>query len=143
MEEPNSNIDTFNCICLHLFSELYDAFPVPIAVYPNSMGLSAISENLDYEGAWGVMTIAVETIDFLGQEGFLTKGESMTPGELSDVRLTMKGLAILGIPISLNRDEVEKPVIEKIKTVMGKGAEQSSNKTIQAVISEIFKLAIN
>ena len=143
MEEPNSNIDTFNCICLHLFSELYDAFPVPIAVDPNSMRLSAISENLDYEGAWGVMTIAVETIDFLGQEGFLTKGESMTPGELSDVRLTMKGLAILGIPISLNPDEVEKPVIEKIKTVMGKGAEQFSNKTIQAVISEIFKLAIN
>jgi len=43
--------DTFNCICLHLFSELYDAFPVPIAVNPNSMGLSVISENLDYEGA--------------------------------------------------------------------------------------------
>jgi len=35
----------------------------------------------------------------------------------------MKGLAILGIPISLNPEEVEKPVIEKIKTVMGKGAE--------------------
>jgi len=89
------------------------------------------------------MTIAVETIDFLGQEGFLTKGESMTPEELSDVRLTMKGLAILGVPISLNPEEVEKPVIEKIKTIMGKGAEQFSNKTIQAVISEIFKLAIN
>ena len=89
------------------------------------------------------MTIAVETIDFLGQEGFLTKGESMIPGELSDVRLTMKGLAILGIPISLSPDEVKKPVIEKIKTVMGTGAEQFSNKAILTVISEIFKLAIN
>ena len=67
----------------------------------------------------------------------------MSPGELSDVRLTMKGLAILGIPISLNPDETQKPAIEKIKTVMGKGAEQFSNKAIQAVISEIFKLAIN
>ena len=143
MEQPNSNIQTFNCICLHLFSELYDAFPVPIAINPNSMGLSAIPENLDYEGAWGVMTIAVETIDFLNQEGFLTTGDSVSPGELSDVRLTMKGPAILGIPISLNPDEDKKPVIEKIKTVMGKGAEQFSTKTIQAVISEIFKLAIN
>ena len=143
MEQPNSNIETFNRICLHLFSELYDAFPVPVAVNPSSMGLSAIPENLDYEGAWGVMTIAVESIDFLAQEGFLTKGESMSPGELSDVRLTMKGLAILGIPISLNPDETQKPAIEKIKTVMGKGAEQFSNKAIQAVISEIFKLAIN
>jgi len=143
MEQPNSNIETFNRICLHLFSELYDAFPVPVAVNPNSMGLSAIPENLDYEGAWGVMTIAVESINFLAQEGFLTKGESVSPGELSDVRLTMKGLAILGIPISLTPDEIQKPVIEKIKTVMGKGTEQFSNKTIQAVISEIFKLAIN
>ena len=143
MEQPNSNIETFNRICLHLFSELYDAFPVPVAVNPSSMGLSATPENLDYEGAWGVMTIAVESIDFLAQEGFLTKRESMSPGELSDVRLTMKGLAILGIPISLNPDETQKPAIEKIKTVMGKGAEQFSNKAIQAVISEIFKLAIN
>ena len=141
MEQPNSNIETFNCICLHLFSKLYDSFPVPIAIDPNSMGLSAIPENLDYEGAWGVMTIAVETLDFLCQEGFLTTGDSVLPREISDVRLTMKGLAILGIPISLNPDEDKKPVIDRIKNVMGKGAEQFSSKTVKAVVSEIFKLA--
>ena len=144
MDQLSSNIDTFNCICLYLFLELYDAFPVPIAVNPRSMGLSAIPENLDYDGSWGVMEIAVEAINFLAQEGFLTKGESITAGDLSDVRLTMKGLAILGIPISLNlNDEAKKPVIDKIKKTIGKGAEHFSNKTIQAIISEIFKLAIH
>ena len=139
MEQPTSNVEIFNRICLYLLSELYDSFPVPINIDADRQALYAIPESLDSEGALNVMDIANETLDFLCQEGFVSKSGS----EFKNVRLTMKGLAILGVPVSLESKEHEKPLIDNIKSILGKGVEKSATKVVQSVISEVFKLAIS
>jgi len=142
MEASKSNVEIFNRICIHLLSVLYDSFPVPITVVPDKLGLEAIPEDLDFDGAWSVMDIANETLDFLHQEGFLTQSSPVSTDEHSQVRLTMKGLAILGVPVSLDKKEHEKAIIDRIKSLLEKGAENSAAKGIQAIVSEVFKIAI-
>jgi hypothetical protein len=61
MEQSKSNVEIFNRICIYLLSELYDSFPVPIAIDPDRLGLKAIPEELDFDGAaWSVMDIATQ-----------------------------------------------------------------------------------
>lgn len=143
MQPSNSNVQSFNLICLHLLSELYESFPVPIAIDPDSLGLSAIPKQLEYDASWDVTKITVETLTFLRQEGFLTAGDPVSSGEFPDVRLTMKGLAILGIPVSLKVNEPQETIINRIKRVMGKGGETIASETVQAVVSEVFKFALS
>ena len=143
MKPPNPNVQIFNLICLRLLSDLYESFPVPIAIAPNALGLSAVPDESDYDASWSVMEVAVETIGFLRQEGFLTAGAPVATGEIPDVRLTMKGLAVLGVPVSLKPNEAGEPIIEKIKKLMAKGAEKVAGETVQAIVSEVFKLALN
>jgi hypothetical protein len=142
MKQSKSNVEIFNRICIYLLSELYDSFPVPIAIDPDRIGLKAIPEELDFDGAWSVMDIANETFIFLHQEGFVTEDTPVTTGEHSNVRLTMKGLAILGVPVSLGKKEEEKAIIDRIKKIIEKGAENSATQSVQAVVSAVFKMAL-
>lgn len=143
MQPSNPNVEIFNRVCLHLFSELYESFPVPMAIDPNGLGLSAVPDELEYDASWSVMEISVETVTFLHQEGFLTIRDRVSTGEFGDVRLTMKGLAVLGIPVSLKSNEPREPIIEKIKRLMGKGADKAATETVQAIVSEVFKFALS
>jgi glutaredoxin-related protein len=142
MQPSSPNVEAFNLICLHLFAELYEEFPVPTVIDPNSLGLSAIPDESEFEATWDVMKIAVETVKFLQEEGFLTFRDQVGTGEFDDVRLTMKGLAILGIPVILVAAESQEPIIRKIKRLAGKGAEKVSADAVQAVVSAVFKFAL-
>jgi len=144
MESSNPNVDIFNRVCLHLFSELYESFPVPIAIDPHAMGLSVSPENSEeFDASWDVMEISIETVKFLQQEGFVTVRDQVNSGEFGDVRLTMKGLAILGIPVALKANEPQEPIIEKIKKLAGKGVETAAIERVQALVSTIFKFALS
>lgn len=141
---PNSNVDAFNLICIGLLTQLYESFPVPIAIDPNHVALTSIPNSSDYDSSWSAMQISVETIVFLRQEGFLTAGEPVATGEVPDVRLTMKGLAVLGsVPVSLVPLETPEPLIEKMRRVVGKGAEKLGAQAIQAIVSTVFKYALS
>jgi hypothetical protein len=142
MPPSNPNVEIFNRVCLYLFSELYESFPVPMAIDPNALGLSAVPDEEEYDACWSVMEIAVETVTFLQQEGFVTVRDRVSTGEFGDVRLTMKGLAVLGVPISLKANEPREPIITKIKKLAEKGAEKVATETVQAVVSEVFKFAL-
>lgn len=144
MQTSNPNIEIFNLICLQLFSELYESFPVPIAVDPNALALAAIPKDSSYDGTWSAMEISSEAVSFLQQEGFLTVGGRVLTGECHDVRLTMKGLAVLGsVPVSLRPNEPREPIIAKIGRLIGKGTEKVATEAVQAVVSEVFKLALS
>ena len=83
-----------------------------------------------------------ETVTFLREEGFLTYRDRVLSGEFGGVRLTMKGLAILGIPISLRPDEPREPMIRKIKRVAAKGGEKVASEVVQKLVSEVFKFSL-
>jgi hypothetical protein len=143
--QPNlSNIEIFNRICLQLLSELYESFPVPIVVEPNALAISAIPKDSSFNGAWDAIEISTETIFFLQQEGFLSIGGTLNTGESHDVRLTMKGLAVLGsVPVSLKKNDPREPLITKIGKLLGVGVEKAATEAVQSAMSEVFKLALS
>lgn len=127
MQPSSSNVEIFNRISLELFAELYEAFPVPIAITPDALALSEVPDEATYGATWSVMEIAGETVTFLQEEGFLKYRDRVITREFGDVRLTLKGLAILGILVSLVATEPREPLIRKIKRMAAKGGEKACN----------------
>lgn len=91
------NIAFFNRVTLALFERLYSSFPTPIELDVKSIAISVIPEEAEFDEAWNSLQAAEDAIDFLEHEGFLThKGKYLEGGTFLQVRLSMKGLAILG-----------------------------------------------
>ena len=143
MEPPNPNIEAFNALCVQLFADLYDAFPVPIDIEPNALAMAVQPDQEDYGGTWSVMEIAGETVNFLRDEGFLRYRDRVLSGEFGGVRLTMKGLAVLGIPVSLKPNEPREPMIQKMKRVAAKGGEKIAADALQKLVSEAFRFGLS
>ena len=127
---------------MQLFADLYEAFPVPIDIEPNALASSIRSPGQEFDEAWSMLEIAGETVTFLRDEGFLTYRDRVLSGEFGGVRLTMKGLAILGIPVSLKPGEPSEPMIRKIKRIAAKGGEKVAAEAVQTLISEVFKFGL-
>lgn len=135
------NIENFNRICIALFDKLYSAFPVPVEIDVNAIAMSAVPQDAIYENTWDVLSVGGEVINFLAEEGFLThKGVMLDGSEYLRVRLTMKGLAILGyVPASLEKQE---PLISKIRSVVGGGLKEAGGETVRQLVSQAFSLAL-
>lgn len=135
------NIEIFNRICVALFDMLYSAFPVPIEIDVNAVAMSAVPQDASYKTAWDVLSVGGEVINFLAEEGFLThKGVSLDGSQFNQVRLTMKGLAVLGyVPTSLEKQE---PLISRIRGVVGGGLKEAGGETVRQLVSQAFSLAL-
>lgn len=135
------NIETFNRICVALFNKLYSAFPVPVEIDVNDIAMSAVSQDASYEETWDVLSVGGEVINFLAEEGFLThKGAMLDGSQFVQVRLTMKGLVVLGyVPTSIEKQE---PLISKIRGVVGGGLKEAGGETVRQLVSQVFSLAL-
>jgi hypothetical protein len=135
------NIEIFNRICVALFDKLYSAFPVPVEIDVNDLAMSAIPQDASYENAWDVLSAGGEAINFLAEEGFLThKGAMLDGSQYLQVRLTMKGLAVLGyVPTSIEKQE---PLISQIRSVVGGGLKEAGGETVRQLVSKAFSLAL-
>lgn len=135
------NIETFNRICVALFDKLYSAFPVPVEVDVSGIAMSAVPQDASYETAWDVLSVGGEVINFLAEEGFLShKGASLDGSQFIQVRLTMKGLAVLGyVPASVDKQE---PLISKIRGVVGGGLKEAGGETVRQLVSQAFSLML-
>lgn len=81
-----------------------------------------------------------EALDFLRSEGFLTHDGHTNSGQYLHVRLTMKGLAVLGsIPASLEKRE---SLISKILAVSGKGMKDAASEQVQDLASQAFTFTL-
>lgn len=135
------NIEIFNRICVALFDKLYSAFPVPVEIDVNDLAMGAIPQDASYANTWDVLSVGGEVINFLGEEGFLThKGAMLDGSQHVQVRLTMKGLAVLGyVPTSIEKQE---SVIAKIRSVVGGGLKEAGGETVRQLVSQVFGLAL-
>ncbi|MDD2462517.1 MAG: hypothetical protein PHI97_00810 [Desulfobulbus sp.] len=140
MAEPE-NIESFNRICVALFDKLYSAFPVPVEINMKDISMNAIPQDASFNDTWDDLMIGGEVINFLAEEGFLThKGSLLNESQYLQVRLTMKGLAVLGyVPAPLEKQE---PLISKIRSVMGGGLKEAGSETIRQLVSQVFNLAL-
>lgn len=135
------NIDLFNRFCLTVFQKLYASFPVAVELDVRELMMSAIPNNRSFDETFDALHVGGEALDFLSSEGFLThKGSFLDGSQFLQVRLSMKGLAILGsMPTSLENKE---SLISKILAVASKGLKDAASDQIQELASQAFTFAL-
>ena len=135
------NIAFFNRVTLALFDELYSAFPTPLDLKTLSIAMSVISEAPECDEIRNCLQAADDAIDFLAQEGFLThQGKYLEGGTFLQVRLTLKGLAILGtVPDVL---EEQQSLIDRIRKVLAGGAKEAASETVKSLTQYAFAAAV-
>jgi len=137
-----NNIDKFNYISLHILNKLYDSFPTKIELSDTDFIVDIYFENEDE--VQNAIPIFNDSITWLNEEGFLRmKDYSDHEGyNFYDVRLTMKGLTILGsIPSTLNKGASE-TLIDEIKSAIGKGIQDSAADGVKNIIKTLFTLSM-
>lgn len=141
MSNSSRNIDCFNAVAAHLFSVLYDSFPNAIHVETADVARGAAGDlEPDQLREWE--RIAASTVSWLAEEEFLHV-HSAVYGGFMNVRLSMKGLTVLGyIPVSIKPDEPPEPLIVRLKRFAGKGIEGATTDAVKHVLGQIFKLGL-
>lgn len=137
----HTNIDLFNRFTLALFAKLYESFPVPANLDFESIMMSVIPDDEGYEQTFNILVTARETVNFLESEGFLSVGfKGLDVRGVDQVRLTMKGLAILdSVPASLEKKE---SLISSISAITKKGLKQAASDQVSELAKQAFTLAI-
>jgi len=135
------NIDLFNRFSLAVFQKLYVSFPVSIELNVDDLMMSALPSDSSFGETFDALQVGGETLEFLSSEGFLThKGALLDGSQFLQVRLTMKGLAILGsTPASLDKKE---SLMSKILAVTGKGLKDAASEQVQDLASQVYTFAL-
>ena len=144
MSQVPPNIQRFNLTALRLFSELYDAFPNTINIETAMLGAESAPEELPAPDALAYAMGADEVLTWLAEEGFIRIAGGNLGTEVHGVRLTLKGLTILGYVLTaLKTSEASEPMIDKIKRTLGSGAEKAGAEAVKALLGGVFRLAIS
>lgn len=135
------NIDLFNRFALAVFKKLYLSFPVATELDVNDLIMSVTPTNSSYEQSFDALSVGGEALNFLASEGFLVhQGAFLDGSQFLQVRLTMKGLAVLGsMPAALERKE---SLISKILAISGKGLKDAASEQVQDLASQAFAFAL-
>ena len=135
------NIDLFNRFALAVFRRLYLSFPVAVELDVNELIMSVTPTNAAYEESFNALSVGGEALNFLASEGFLVhQGALLDGSQFLQVRLTMKGLAVLGsMPAALERKE---SLITKILAISGKGLKDAASEQVQELASQAFAFAL-
>ncbi|MCJ7774027.1 MAG: hypothetical protein MUP22_12945 [Desulfobacterales bacterium] len=142
------NIEYFNRIILELFIRLYDRFPHPLHIdnqTSTDIGFVQFSGDAKDEEILNIGIVADDIMEWLKEEGFIRydPDPNYRPGTFWKVRLTLKGITILGyVPISLRKTDAKEPLIQKAKQVITSTESLIDKEAIRRVVEEIFKLAL-
>ena len=143
MKRPSDNMHQFNLTALAVFEKLYASFPTPIDFRPSHVGIDAAPPDASYEQAFNFGAEARHVVSWLEEEGFLRTGSIDKAGYYLQVRLTMRGLTILGsVPSALQAQEARTPIIGRVKKVLVAGTEKAGTEAAKALVSEIFRLSL-
>ena len=130
------NIERFNLTALQLFSELYSAFPNEITVETAMLGAEAAPIDTPPTEHMRYAMSADQVVHWLAEEGFVRIKGHQSGTEIHGVRLTLKGLTVLGyVPASLKQRDPKEPLITKINRVLANGAEKAGTEGVKAILS--------
>jgi hypothetical protein len=134
------NIDRFNRTALVVLEELYSHFPVPVELdVPELAGVSR-PPDVDARRLFAEIEPTFHAIEFLAAEAFITHaGSSVDGAAFLHVRLTMKGLQVLGKPAALNSQET---LIEKVRSAIKGGVKQASGEAVKQVAELVFSAGV-
>jgi hypothetical protein len=136
-----TNIQRFNDITLKLFEKLYSSFPEGIKVEGCTVGTVATALDATLDCAFDTVTLGDFVIIWLREEGFIRYESHDQTGNYYGVRLTLRGLTILGyLPTSVAPNK--EPLIDKIKRHLSSGAEKATGEAAKLIVGELFRLAL-
>jgi hypothetical protein len=137
-----TNIDRFNLTALKLFEKLYDEFPNPRDIDTKELGISASPDDAEFIEAFKFTVYAQNAVSWLAEEGFIRYEQHESGTTFRRVRLTLKGLTVLGyIPTAVRGREKPVTLISRVKKVLAGGAEKAGTEAVRTIITELFKLA--
>jgi hypothetical protein len=145
MSDVPENVEQFNFATLAILDALYTGFPIPaVDFHPATACLHRLPKETPFEDAWHAGSIADATLTWLAAEGFVTIGRLTTPsGGFGDVRLTLKGLALLGsVPGPLVPGGVPKPLSQRIKGALSSGTQYVGAEAIKAIVGDVIKFGV-
>lgn len=144
MSEIPHNIQRFNLIVLVVFNELYESFPSGIEIDHVNMGCKALPRDQEWnDQAWDFMADARHVVKWLAEEGFLRCETSADGNEFYDVRLTMKGLTVLGYtPIALEDGDSKETAIVKVKSILSRATEKAVTSKASDLLGQMFSLTL-
>ena len=145
MTDIPENIARFNLTALVVLRNLYEEFPAPIEVDAMTIGVSALPGNADSHSNGDSETDATHVLTWLAEEGFLRFETQTYGGTFFGVRLTQKGIAVLGTPMEIESgSSVRTPetLIARMSRVLKSGAEGASAEAVKLLVMEIFKLSM-
>ncbi len=130
-----TNIEEFNKFTLYTLVALFDEFPVPIDIDASWIGSNIFCSDSDAESvAFDRMEFAVHSMSWLAEEGFISFVKQDDDVFLQ-VRLTLKGLTLLGYSIPNNDSRT---LIDQAKEAIAEGAQG----TVKGVISKLLTMAV-
>ena len=137
-----TNIDFFNRVSLAVFDKLYSSFPTPVDLDVKSIAMTITPDHADFEETLTDLQAAEDAIEFLALEGFLTHTQKFLEGGMFPrARLTLKGLAILGSPVSLEEKE-KHSLIDGIRKALAGGAKESGAEAVKLLTQRAFAAAL-
>lgn len=144
MSDIPKNIEQFNFAALAILDELYGCFPMPAPdFHPGAVCSNRFPKDASFESSWEIDNIADATLTWLASEGFVTIGSLATGSRgFGDVRLTLKGLALLGAVPEPVRGEPPKQLSQKIREAMSTGARYAGSEAFKAIVGDVIKFGV-
>ena len=105
---------------------------------PNLNAIQAFEDqnDLDRDEAWELMDIGYQTLNWLELEGFISIKTKTQDGKCYGVRLTLKGLSVLGYSIG-GQDDSE-TLIDKAKAAL----EDTAIESAKDVMKKLFAMGL-
>ena len=131
------NFEAFNRIALHTLVRLFEAFPGHLDLDAHRIGIEAKPEdpNETNEEIWGNMMLGYDTLTWLREEGFITVGQTTMDSQFHRVRLTLKGLTLLGYqPPTLEEGETYRNFAEKGAEVLREGGRGAAVELVKELV---------
>jgi hypothetical protein len=136
--QPASKV--FDVLCAALLVYLHEHFPKKIHVEFADLDLASRLEPLEPAEIWEWMDTFVDTVSWLEEEGFIRSNGGTDDRDFFDVRLTMKGLAVLrAVPPSVQPAPQSR--VERLKTAIGAGGKIASEEGLRLAMGAIFAAA--
>ncbi|XOZ32865.1 hypothetical protein ACMDCT_11665 [Halomonadaceae bacterium KBTZ08] len=132
----SSNFEIFNQITLHLLVRLFESFPNYVQVEARTLGFDAIEREDDesFEEGWELLELSKNSVSWLQAEGFIeVKGDVHSGSEL-EMRLTLKGLTLLGYAPPTMENSVYKTFAEEAQEALASG----SKAAVADVVKSLF-----
>lgn len=135
-----TRMDYFNRMCLAILNELYEAFPGKIDIKPDGMAIGVLDGQESYGALFDKLSISSDVVTFLQEEGFLRYESGNHDGNFHHVRLTMKGLALLGAERQSMQSPIEPPsLIARIRAHLHAGASGAPGKVAEEIVGVLFR----